>query len=77
MEVPHTGPSVIEGQGVERRGGARVVSLAQGVAGQLDLVDVILIVGAPLVAFVVHGFSDLMNNYVEPERALLRSRSTR
>ncbi|MDX6325416.1 MAG: hypothetical protein QOK15_1770 [Nocardioidaceae bacterium] len=68
MELPSIGPSAIEGQGPTQRGGAGLISMARGVAAELDLVDVILIVGPPLIAALVHGFGSLMNSYIELER---------
>jgi hypothetical protein len=68
MELPSIGPPAIEGQGGTQQGGAGLTSMARGVAAELDLVDVILIVGPPLIAALVHGFSNLMNSCVELER---------
>jgi hypothetical protein len=77
MGPTHLRHSLTSGQDGRHVVGARLNSMAKGVAGGLDLVDVILIVGPPMVAAVMHGFSELMNNHVEPERTLLRPRRTR
>ena len=63
MNAPNVSSSPMDGPG----GGARLRSLARGVAEELDLVDVILIVGPPMVAAVLHLLGNLVNSYVELE----------
>ena len=64
MNSPDIGTSATEGRSAARRRGARVTSMVKGVASALDLTDVILIVGPPMVAAVVLGFGDLMTRAI-------------
>jgi hypothetical protein len=47
-------------------------SFITGVAHQLEAVDVIDIVAVPLVFYIGHRLHDVVLNYMEPERTLLR-----
>ena len=59
------------------RAARRVGSMVTGVVRDVDVVDVIEIVGVPLAIYVAHRLQDVAKNYVEPERTLLRPRERR
>jgi hypothetical protein len=52
-------------------------SVVNGIAHEIDLVDVIEVLCIPLFLYLVHGLIEMAKNHVEPQRTLLRPRSTR
>ena len=57
--------------------GRSVGTFVTGVARQLSLVDVVEILVLPTLVYVVRRLNNLVKNYVEPERTLLRPRAPR
>jgi hypothetical protein len=59
------------------RAGGRIGAMVGGVAHERELVDVIEIVGFPLILYVAHLVDDTAKNCIEPNRTLLRPRLAR
>jgi hypothetical protein len=57
--------------------GGRIGSVVTSLTREVDVVDVVEIVGLPLIMHVSHRLQDMAKNYMEPERALLRPRAPR
>ena len=57
--------------------GGRIGSMVTQVAHELDLVDVIEILGFPLVLYIAHRLDDTARNHMDPNRTLLRPRAVR